>query len=396
MSAAAQLSPLDVACGIAFESRPPRRPPPLPPPGPSAAAALERAVLPALRRPPCLVSFSGGGDSSLVLAAATRAARRAGLAPPVPATIRLPDAPLAGESLWQEQVVAHLGLTDWVKLELHDELDVVGPYATRLLRDHGLLWPCNVHFHLPLVDAARGGSLLTGLGGDELFGSAERTRLAAVAARDVRPQPRDLAWLGLSLAPRSLRAQVLAPRRAVHFPWLRPPARRAAAAAAARQEAAEPRDLAGRMAYARCLRYLRVAVDSLACAARGEDVQIGHPLLADELWSAVRAAAAPRGWSRRSHATRALFGGWLPDALYDRRDKASFDAAFRHDHSRAFVTRWDGRGVPDELVDAATLRDYWCSAAPASQSLTLLQAAWLQTDLDDRLGERQPATPYLR
>ena len=59
-------------------------------------AALEEAILPALRRPPCLVSFSGGRDSSCVLAAATRAARREGLQPPVPVTLRVSNAPSGG------------------------------------------------------------------------------------------------------------------------------------------------------------------------------------------------------------------------------------------------------------------------------------------------------------
>src|SRR5262245_66597824 len=68
--------------------------------GPNPLAALEKAVLPALRRPPCLVSFSGGRDSSAVLAAATRAAGREGLPPPIPITLRVRNAPMAEESEW--------------------------------------------------------------------------------------------------------------------------------------------------------------------------------------------------------------------------------------------------------------------------------------------------------
>ncbi|HEY2429742.1 MAG TPA: hypothetical protein VGI06_12480, partial [Acidimicrobiales bacterium] len=49
-------------------------------------AALEAAILDGLRRPPCIVAFSGGRDSSAVLAVAVDAARRHGLAPPVPLT----------------------------------------------------------------------------------------------------------------------------------------------------------------------------------------------------------------------------------------------------------------------------------------------------------------------
>jgi asparagine synthase (glutamine-hydrolysing) len=55
--------------------------------------ALENAMLPALRRSPCFVSFSGGRDSSAVLAVAVEVARRHGLPEPVPATMRFVDAP---------------------------------------------------------------------------------------------------------------------------------------------------------------------------------------------------------------------------------------------------------------------------------------------------------------
>ena len=55
-------------------------------------AAFEAAILPGLRRSPCLVSFSGGRDSSAVLATATAVARREGLPLPVPITHRFPSA----------------------------------------------------------------------------------------------------------------------------------------------------------------------------------------------------------------------------------------------------------------------------------------------------------------
>ena len=69
------------------------------------SAALERAVLPALLRPPCVVSFSGGRDSSLVLAAAVAVARSEGLAAPIPITVRFPASAESDEQEWQERVV---------------------------------------------------------------------------------------------------------------------------------------------------------------------------------------------------------------------------------------------------------------------------------------------------
>jgi len=194
----AHLSPLEVATGLVFgaaahaESRigGSRR---------SPLDVLEDAILPALRRSPCLVSFSGGRDSSCVLAAATRLARREGLPLPVPATNRFPRARTTDESDWQERVVSHLGLSDWVRLEFDDELDAAGPVARRGLRRHGLLWPFNAHFHVPLLEAAAGGAVVTGIGGDELFSQSRWSRANDVLARRARPAPHD----ALAVPPRS-------------------------------------------------------------------------------------------------------------------------------------------------------------------------------------------------
>ena len=40
---------------------------------------------------------------------------------------------------------------------------MVGPIAQRVLRRHGILWPTNVHVQVPLLEAARGGTLFTGI-----------------------------------------------------------------------------------------------------------------------------------------------------------------------------------------------------------------------------------------
>lgn len=372
-TAVPSLAPLEIACGLVLEPRPPRRPPPLPPPASTPLRALRDAVLPALLRPPCLVSFSGGKDSSLVLAAATRAAREEGLPEPVPVTNRFADAPAADESSWQEQVVAHLGLTDWQRLEFTDELDAVGPYAQRMLGDHGLLWPFNMHFHLPLLDLARGGSLLTGLGGDQLLGvlrpAPQRSRL------------RRLAHGALGYAPGVLRGALMARRHPLEAPWMRAAGRRAAARAWAAQLSTQPRGpLAARMEYELALRYLRVARNSLAICAAGSDVLLGHPLCAPSVWSAAAHACFPRaGFSGHEEALRELFGDLLPDALMARADKASFDAVFCNRHDREFARHWDGRGIPGDLVDAEVLRAHWLSHSPLCPSLTLMQSAWLET-----------------
>lgn len=128
-------------------------------------------VRPALLRQPCVVSFSGGRDSSAVLAVAVRLARREGLALPVPVTMRFADAEDTHESDWQELVIRHLGLKEWVRLDLTDELDLLGPISTDVLLRHGLLWPPNSFAHLVILREAPGGSLLTGLDGDGVFGN---------------------------------------------------------------------------------------------------------------------------------------------------------------------------------------------------------------------------------
>src|SRR5690242_18909789 len=153
----------------------------------SPREALERAILPALRRPPCLVSFSGGRDSAAVLAVATALARREGLPAPIPASNRFSSGQDADESAWQELLVRHLGLTDWIRVDYPVDLDLIGPYGELLPHLHGHHWPANVHFHLPLLEAARAGAMMNGIGGDELYMAARRLHSAAVLTRAVRP-----------------------------------------------------------------------------------------------------------------------------------------------------------------------------------------------------------------
>ena len=379
-AASAELSRLELATGLLFGAS--RHPVELPDSrGCSPLRALEQEILPSLLRPPCLVSFSGGRDSSAVLAAAVALARREGLPLPIPATNVVAGALAADESEWQYRVIAHLGLDDWLRVEHTDELDVVGPYAQRVLRAHGVLWPCNVHFHLPLLDAARGGSLLTGIGGDELFLAARRPRIAALRACAVRAQPRDGIRIALACAPEALRRTVIARRERVTFPWLRPQARRASTAAGAAETAAEPRRLRDRLAWWQTLRYLEVGGTALELTARDADVRIAHPLLSPLFWSAVAKVAAPDGFVGRTEGMRRLFGELLPDEIIGRLSKAQFDEAFWTARARSFASVWDGGGVPHEWVDASALAAHWRSPRPQAQSFILLQAAWVDSAL---------------
>jgi asparagine synthase (glutamine-hydrolysing) len=377
----AALTPLDIACGVPLGVVPVLALPA----GDAPRDALERAILPALRHGPCLVSFSGGRDSSAVLALAAAVARREGLPPPIPATVRTGAAPGADESPWQERVIAHLGLRDWLRIEVADELDAVGPIAAEALRRHGLQWPFNAHFHVPLLRAARGGSLLTGIGGDELF--------AAAAARR---RPRGALRRAFQVAPAPARRAVLARRRPMPLPWLTPSGRRRANRAAAAEEAAQPRALAGRLAWWRSLRYLEVGQAALGRLAADEEVLLGHPLLDRAAWGAVGTAAPPGGFAGRTSAMRALFGDLLPEPVVARTDKAAFEDVFVRGHTRAFAAAWDGSGVPGDLVDPARLAAAWAAPAPAAQSLTALQAAWLAHDRSAGDGGQQPLAGSVR
>ena len=371
------LTPLELAIGFVLGESEPIELPTGGHGGP--LAQLEAALMPSLLRPPCLVSFSGGRDSSLVLAVATRAARRGGLDDPIPATIRVPAAREADESAWQERVVADLGMQEWLRLDFTDELDAVGPLARAALRRHGLLFPFNAHFHMPLLDAAHGGSLLTGIGGDELFAGSTSPRAAAVLAGRVRPVARDVRRLAFFASPAPLR-RCWHRRAELPFPWLSAAGRAAATAAFAAQEAAEPRRLARRLSWLRGTPALSIGTASLATLAADAGAAIAHPLLDPALWSAVARTAPRGGYLGRTQAMEALFADVLPGDVLARSDKAGFDEVFFARHSRALAAAWTGEGAPTEIVDVPRLRAHWTEPRPRAQSFMLLQSAFLASE----------------
>jgi asparagine synthetase B (glutamine-hydrolysing) len=369
-----ELTPLEVASGLVNgdgaavvltrTSRTPRE-------------ALEDAILPALRRGPCLVSFSGGRDSSAVLAVATALARREGMPLPIPATNRFPGDADADETQWQESVVAHLGLDEWVRIEIDDALDCVGPVAQRVLRTHGLLWPFNVHFHVPILDAAAGGSVLTGIGGDEVLAASRWDRAQHVLRRPSDARPRDVLPLALAVAPRPVRRAVAMRRAIPPFPWLRAGANAELHRALARDEVDEPFDWAGRQRWRAERRYLQVGARSLERLAAGADAAIAHPFLDVGFLSALGALSRRDRTQTRTQAMRHLFGDVLPEAVLARTAKARFDGPFWNASSRAFAAAWDGTGVDETLVDADALRREWSAEAPNPRTFTPLQSVWL-------------------
>lgn len=370
--------PLEIACGLIIDgephapklavraSEPPR-------------AAIDVAIRRALGRPPCLVSFSGGRDSAAILAAAVALARREGLAMPVPATFRFPAAPATHEDDWQEQVVAHLGLSEWVRITVTDELDSVGPVAQAVLRRHGVLWPFNAHLHVPLFERAGGGSLLTGVGGDDLLLPQRWRTTQAVLAGRVRPRMRHVRTVGLALAPVPARREILARRHPLHQPWLHPPVDALINRRRADWEARTPLRWNAGVGRWWQSRTRVVLAETMSLLAADSDTQVVQPFLEPTVLAAAAARFGVRGPADRTAAMREIFGDVLPDAVLARRTKATFDEAFFSNHSRAFARAWTGAGVDATLADADRLADVWNAAHPDPRSFSLMQAAWLST-----------------
>jgi asparagine synthase len=341
-------------------------------------AALEDVVLPALGRPPCLVSFSGGRDSSLVLAATTRAARREGLELPIPITNRYRDAPRTEESSWQELMIDHLGLSDWEIRVLGDEADWLGPISTTVLRRHGVLFPPNAFLHLTRLEAARGGSLLSGVWGDQIFATWRWQAFADVLARRRGPKPRDARRLAYLVFPPPLRrAWERRQQRRQDLPWLRPEAKSAVESSIARERAAEPASWAEWVGWLARRRELAVGCSSLRLLAEDVGARLVLPLIEPRFLAAIARVGGRVGLGERTAAMRALFAEVLPRELITRPTKAVFNEALWRTHTRAFAESWDGAGLDEELVDPAALREEWLSPSPDFRSAMLLQSAWL-------------------
>jgi asparagine synthetase B (glutamine-hydrolysing) len=339
----------------------------------SPPEALERSLRTALARPPCAVCFSGGRDSSAVLAVAATLARREDLQAPVPVTLRFSEAPGTGETSWQELVVAHLGLADWIRLDVREELDLIGPVARPLLRRYGLLQPVHAHAFAFVLERSRCASLVTGFGGDQVLGGWLGVRLA----RTVRPSlVREALLLGYGASPASLRRLALR-KRVQTRPWLTARARALVAERWLETAASEPSTYDAYLGWVAKRRSLAALRWNLARLGADAGAEVVHPLADPGFRRALARAGGRRGLGDRTAVMRALFGELLPDDVLTRESKAHFLYAYLRDTSRAFARSWDESGLDPELVDAATLRAAWLSLMPSGASGLALQAAWL-------------------
>lgn len=349
----------------------------------SPLRALEEAVLPAVVEGPCFVAFSGGRDSSAVLAVATSLARRHGAPDPIPVTERYPRIPESDERQWQELVVSHLGLREWLRLDFPEGNDLLGADARESLHRRGMLWPVALHMS-PAVLRRLGeaGSFLTGDGGDEVLGRRRGAQVSRLWRRGVtRPRVRDLRAAGSTVAPQAYRRRRAARGldAAAMQPWLRPEAQARHHELVAADLASEPLTTSGSLEWLLTRRASVAAEHNYRVLAAEYGLALGQPLLDPTFVRSLARAAGTWGYPSRTAAMRALFSDLLPDAILDRRSKAYFNRAFMGEATREFAESWDGSGVDPELVDAEVLRTEWLSEFPSAISTPLLHAAWLSS-----------------
>ncbi|WP_300016002.1 asparagine synthase C-terminal domain-containing protein [Pseudonocardia sp.] len=369
------MDPLEIAGGWVFGYDPL----PLPPgPHPHPREALDRVLRRCLLRTPCVIAFSGGRDSSALLAAAVTVARREGLPLPVAITMSYPDVADADETEWQRQVLDHLGVVDRVVISVRDEHDPLGPIAAPLLRSHGVMWPPNFAPIRHLMDSARGGALLTGEGGDEIFGIKRITPLTKLVRSRGRGDRRLYPMAVRALAPRRVRRREVG--GVYRPPWLREAVQEQLVRMHA-EDLAETALHSGHHAWQLAVRTgTRRGYETLQVLGAEVDVEHVQPFHDPGFVAAYAAVSGFWGWPGRTSAMRHLFDDVLPRAVLERQTKALFNNAVFTERTRGFAREWDGSGVDADLVDPDALREHWLSPVPHGPSMLLLQQAWLAAD----------------
>lgn len=348
---------------------------------------LEQMLTQALSSGPTFVSFSGGRDSSALLAVAVAVARHEGLPLPVPVTAIHPGSADTDESSWQQLVLDHLGLRDRVEVRMTDREGLLCPAATASLRSGGLAWPAALHLLAPILQAARGGTLMTGEGGDEVLGARRVTPLSLLV-RYRRPPDRALVLAaGRALAPGWWQRRVDARSIARHHqsPWLTP---RGVEQAAAVVAASRSYPLSYQRETWKLHRRCGPAVlqHNYQVIASRAGVRAMHPFLDNQFLAELAHEVGFWGYAGRTDVMRRLFADVLPEVLLSRATKAHFTGTRFGAAEIEFARAWSGSGVNPELVDPDRLRDHWLSGRPRGTSGLLLQAAWLADAGRDQRG----------
>lgn len=335
------------------------------------SGVISEVMLELLQRNRVAIGFSGGIDSSGLLCLAAHLARTHGLPEPIAVTARYPKAPQSDEVEWQESVIAHLSLDEWIKVELDDDVDLVGPEAAIGLLEEGVRWPPLTHVKQPLFRQVPGCIYVTGDGGDEITTTTQAASVKLLITRKVGFRPAVVAAAASQLVP-ALFDRDREPR----YPeWIRREARHELRALV------EPVRLGGEYRWRQALEHrtnapwaLRGHHGLVRHAAR-HDVELVQPLTDRRVIRSMLWAGGRLGFGDRSLAARALFSDLLPRSTAKRRTKADFGEAVLNTHTAAFIDSWDGTGAP-AWVDAEVFRaalvaggTYDCAA--------LLQYLWL-------------------
>lgn len=348
----------------------------------AAYQALVDAIRPALVDTSCLISFSGGMDSSFVLAVAAECAARDGLPAPVPIVLRFTNAPEADETARQHQVLqalrGHGRCGEPIVLTVDDELDFAGSVARRMLDLIGPQVPTNIYSHLPMLDVAAGGTLLTGFGGDQLVGGhgrqlSRRTRVVAALP---------------------LRLEATLRRADDDLPWLRPDVAgecRRLRTARRRWRLLSARDRIVREAGSRLSTFARTGLDQLAhsCGAR-----IAHPLFDAVFLARLADLLDVLPPIRRAPLYRLIAGDRLPAPVTAWHPKAVLRQVFDGPATAAAARSFDPDGLrPDvrDLLDVDGLMAMWRSRGPVLAAGLLLHVA--MADAAQPISPLSPPSP---
>lgn len=345
----------------------------------SPREALDTILREALRGGPCYVAFSGGRDSSALLAAATVLARREGYDDPIAVTEQYSAHPETDETEWQEKVICHIGLDDWVRIRVGDESDLLGSKATSGLERRGLIWPATLHVKDNILSALAGGCLITGEGGDEMFGARRSTPwLHLRKGVGVRRQIAALQCAETLLPARRRRALILDRLRQADFhPWLRPEAKETHMRGVAADLSEEPIAWSRSTIWHARARGAAILSGNYSLVASEAGVTLVEPFRDPRFVAALARAGGIFGYPDRTTATRELFGDVLPGEVIERKSKAWFNRVYFGEYTRRFAESWDGAGVDGDLVHIDHLRSEWLSEVPSAMSALLLHAAWL-------------------
>lgn len=337
-----------------------------------------------MRRAPCAVSFSGGRDSSALLAIMLRLSRREGLPEPIAVTQRFPGDVDTEESTWQEMVVRHLRLKEWLRVDLNPvDAELLAPPMVASLKYYGLLWPPLIHLSSSWIPLPPGITVITGEGGDEILGPRRLTPLRQVI-RLARHEPGRLkremvAVVGTGVAPRSLRRRLVERRMSGsgELSWLQPGARQRALSVLAADEAAEPFLWRKALRMHPSARALVIGESNRAFIATERGFRFLHPFLESSVIDAIGRAGGPLGYAGRTDAMRKIFGPLLPEAILSRTSKARYNGVAVGPATRAFVERWQGAGVDTSIVNPEALLEAWRRPLVPAGTFGLIQAAWL-------------------